>query len=133
MPVNTKPSAGTWFHSLHATSHALQPMHTDVSVKNPTRADPDSSVTSRVRSGLCVDARPSLILLDERCSLLAARTAAGSDVACECLHLLDVDVRIQGEVGELGGRIAGHASRVSPVVRKSDLIHDSAVDLQRRQ
>ena len=29
--------AGTWFHSLQATSQALQPMHTLVSVKNPTR------------------------------------------------------------------------------------------------
>src|SRR4029079_2584876 len=114
MPVNTKPSAGTWFHSLHATSHALQPMHTDVSVKNPTRADPDSSVTSGVRSGLCVDALSSLVLLDERCSLLAARTAAGSDVACECLHFLDVDVRIQGEGGELVCRIGGHACARSP-------------------
>src|ERR1051325_3620311 len=28
-------SAGSWFHSLHATSHALQPMQTVVSVKNP--------------------------------------------------------------------------------------------------
>src|SRR5438128_9528491 len=28
-------SAGSWFHSLHATSHALQPMETVVSVKNP--------------------------------------------------------------------------------------------------
>src|SRR2546426_12427168 len=25
----------SWFHSLHATSHALQPMHTLVSVKKP--------------------------------------------------------------------------------------------------
>src|SRR3989475_6412642 len=28
-------SAGSWFHSLHATSHALQPMQTVGSVKNP--------------------------------------------------------------------------------------------------
>src|SRR2546428_7656647 len=28
-------SAGSWFHSLHVTSHALQPMQTVVSVKNP--------------------------------------------------------------------------------------------------
>src|SRR5256885_2951154 len=28
-------SAGSWFHSLHATSHALHPMQTVVSVKNP--------------------------------------------------------------------------------------------------
>src|SRR3989440_9336260 len=37
MPVKTSPSSGTWFHSLHATSHALHPMQIDVSVKNPTR------------------------------------------------------------------------------------------------
>src|SRR5919204_3295121 len=36
-PVQTSPSSGTWFHSLHATSQALQPMQIDVSVKNPTR------------------------------------------------------------------------------------------------
>src|SRR5919198_5215231 len=36
-PVQTRPSSGTRFHSLHATSQALQPMQTLVSVKNPTR------------------------------------------------------------------------------------------------
>src|SRR5439155_26943979 len=36
-PVQTSPSSGTRFHSLHATSHALQPMQTDVSVKKPRR------------------------------------------------------------------------------------------------
>jgi hypothetical protein len=28
---------GILFHSLHATSHALHPMHTEVSVKKPIR------------------------------------------------------------------------------------------------
>ena len=37
LPVQFRPSSGTWFHSLQATSHALQPMQTDVSVKNPIR------------------------------------------------------------------------------------------------
>ena len=37
MPRRLKPSSGTSFHSLQATSHALQPMHTEVSVKNPIR------------------------------------------------------------------------------------------------
>src|SRR6476469_532069 len=37
-PVHTRPSSGTSFHSLQATSHALQPMQTLVSVKNPFRA-----------------------------------------------------------------------------------------------
>src|SRR5690349_22814080 len=36
-PVSSSPSSGTEFHSLHATSQALHPMQTDVSVKNPIR------------------------------------------------------------------------------------------------
>jgi len=36
VPEKSKPSSGTPFHSLHATSQALQPMHSDVSVKNPS-------------------------------------------------------------------------------------------------
>src|SRR5687767_12494004 len=35
MPSRLKPSAGTAFHSLQATSHALHPMQTLVSVKKP--------------------------------------------------------------------------------------------------
>src|SRR4051795_8329506 len=46
-PVWTSPSSGTWFHSLQATSQALQPMQMLVSVKKPFRgggsAYPDSS------------------------------------------------------------------------------------------
>jgi hypothetical protein len=37
IPVRFRPSSGTWFHSLQATSQALQPMQTEVSVKNPIR------------------------------------------------------------------------------------------------
>ena len=37
MPSRSNPSSGTPFHSLQATSHALQPMQTLVSVKNPIR------------------------------------------------------------------------------------------------
>ena len=37
LPSRVKPSSGTAFHSLQATSHALQPMHTEVSVKKPLR------------------------------------------------------------------------------------------------
>src|SRR5262249_17152224 len=33
-PVHSKPSAGTWLYSLHATSHALQPMQRVESVRN---------------------------------------------------------------------------------------------------
>src|SRR5215469_3026325 len=37
IPVSSSPSSGTAFHSLQATSQALQPMQTDVSVKKPIR------------------------------------------------------------------------------------------------
>ncbi len=37
MPSRSNPSSGTRFHSLQATSHALQPMQTLVSVKKPIR------------------------------------------------------------------------------------------------
>jgi hypothetical protein len=38
IPSRSSPSSGTAFHVLHATSQALQPMQTEVSVKNPTRS-----------------------------------------------------------------------------------------------
>src|SRR5919204_6947587 len=38
VPVNPCGSSGTSFHSLQATSHALHPMQTEVSVKKPTRS-----------------------------------------------------------------------------------------------
>src|SRR6187431_2657108 len=37
MPSRSSPLCGTPFHSLQATSQALQPMQTLVSVKNPIR------------------------------------------------------------------------------------------------
>jgi hypothetical protein len=37
IPVKFKPSSGTSFHSLQATSQALQPMQIEVSVKKPIR------------------------------------------------------------------------------------------------
>ena len=37
IPVKASPSSGIAFQVLHATSQALQPMQTEVSVKNPMR------------------------------------------------------------------------------------------------
>src|SRR5690625_5065037 len=39
-PSSPSESAGSSFHSLHATSHALHPMQMEVSVKNPFRGSP---------------------------------------------------------------------------------------------
>src|SRR3954447_1248682 len=44
------PSAGRSFHCLHATSQALQPMHTVVSVKKPIRAAAGRSTAISVNS-----------------------------------------------------------------------------------
>src|SRR5581483_11389626 len=35
IPVNRRPSSGSWFHCLQATSQALHPIQRVVSVKNP--------------------------------------------------------------------------------------------------
>ena len=39
-PVKLNPSSGSWFHCLQATSQALHPMQSVVSVKNPFIAIP---------------------------------------------------------------------------------------------
>src|SRR5438270_5395214 len=49
-PLSRKPSSGNWFHCLQATSHALQPMHTLVSVKKPRRLICDSGCGGPARS-----------------------------------------------------------------------------------
>src|ERR1051326_482846 len=46
-PVHTCPSCGMRFHSLHATSQALHPMQTEVSVKKPTRSRRSSPYASQ--------------------------------------------------------------------------------------
>src|SRR5690606_18288751 len=65
MPVTSRPSPATPFHSLQATSHALQPMHTDVSVKKPIRgggsACPAFAATSG--SGPASRLRPTRLLI----------------------------------------------------------------------
>src|SRR5687767_10130996 len=95
--------AGSWFHSLHATSHALHPMHTVVSVKNPI----GSAITPLLRS---------LRLLH---------------VADEGFALVDGYVRIAHERGELVARVARAEALVAPVPRHADLMDDLAADPQR--
>ncbi len=50
VPSMSKPWSGTSFHSLHATSQALQPMQMLVSVKNPLRFGGSSYPVSRAGS-----------------------------------------------------------------------------------
>src|SRR3954462_14796440 len=98
-PVNSKPSSGNWFHCLHATSQALHPMQSVVSVKKPfipsllgrlvlqrlllERPQPDDVARHRQLRQLAVSAhrRPP-----------RAPTPAGADVAGQRLRFLDVHV-----------------------------------------
>src|SRR5258705_3223774 len=100
------PSSGTAFHSLQATSQALHPMQTEVSVKKPIRGGWSrwparaagsvplgSGLISDLHAGVIGDARPFGVLSHELPQGGPARTAARPDVAGQRLDLLDVHVR----------------------------------------
>src|SRR3954453_1458650 len=101
---NSAPSEGRSFHCLHATSHALQPMHTVVSVKKPMRwaswrwmAISLNSGTVQLRGlgGVVVvraDVAVGVRVAQRRGG--RARPAPRAHVARERLGLLDVDVRV---------------------------------------
>src|SRR4051812_38300646 len=121
IPLNTSPSSGMPFHSLQATSHALQPMHTLVSVKNPTRCassgvSSQPQLTSHPPPGVVGDPRARLIRRDELDASPATRSTARTDVAREGLHLLDVHVGIEPEVHQLVGGVAGAEAVRPPVI-----------------
>src|SRR6185437_2197915 len=76
MPVSFSPSSGTAFHS----SHALQPMQIDVSVKKPTCSSGPAiscATTSHLLSGALVDAGALPHRGDERGELRSSWTPAG--------------------------------------------------------
>src|SRR5579862_9353952 len=127
MPVKWNPSSGTRFHSLQATSQALQPIHTEVSVKNPTRGGwsryplavagsvssksavrNDLTATAHLRSGLFGDAGASDVFVDQGDLLGPPRAPPRPDVPAEGLHLLDVGIGVEGDRGELVRRVSRH-------------------------
>ena len=103
-------SIGSWFHCLQATSHALQPMQSVVSVRKPHRARP--------RAG-----RPDLRFVDEvdRCAHLVSGSKF-PDVAGERLGLVDERVRIFDQGGEVVGDGAGGDAAEAEVPRHADLV-----------
>src|ERR1700736_4392574 len=138
MPVSRSPSSGTAFHSLQATSHALQPMQTDVSVKNPIRAGcsayPASAAGSRGRAGSASSAsrcdhgvlisqlRPGvggdpgafLVFTDKITQGRPTRPPPGANIAGQRLDLLDVHVRVERHVGQLVVRVPGGVAVRAP-------------------
>src|SRR5438045_7880277 len=70
-PVQTSPSSGITFHSLHATSQALQPMQIDVSVKKPMRGCASGPYVSGHAAGEpvgCASVLTSFAPLRARCA-----------------------------------------------------------------
>src|SRR4051794_542416 len=104
-PLQSNPSAGTWFHSLHATSHALQPMQSVESVRNAVVAMHQSF---EIREG-----RGS------------AWTPARRDVTDKALRLHDADVGLLGHRDQIVGGVAGHETAAAPVIRQPDLMDDA--------
>src|SRR5437867_11278301 len=98
-------SAGSWFHSLHATSHALQPMQTVVSVKNPM-----ASGISR----LLHVADECLALVDRHVRVADPGGEVVDDVACAQAHPAPVP---------------GHADVVDGLA--ADVHHSDAIGHQR--
>src|SRR5215472_4379699 len=144
IPVSSSPSSGTAFHSLQATSQALQPMQTDVSVKKPIRGGwswcPATAagssplvwssgyrLTSHLGTCLAGDPGPVLVLPDQFSQRGPARPPSRADVTGQRLHLLDVHVRVQGQVSELVGRVAGGVTVRAPVVGEPDLVQLAAL------
>src|SRR3982750_4933389 len=116
MPSRLNPSSGTPFHSLHATSHALHPMQTLVSVKKPIRS---------AMSVAFLDAGTAPVRGEVGQHGRARRAAPGAHVAGTDLALLDEHVRVERDTEEVVGRVAGHQAGIAPVVREPDLVDDA--------
>src|SRR5213080_2559850 len=81
MPSRLNPSSGIPFHSLHATSHALQPMQTLVSVKKPIRS---AMVTvAFLRTGAAPVSRKATVTMAERMGFFTDTSVCIGCKACE--------------------------------------------------
>src|SRR5665809_9816 len=148
MPVNEKPSSGSWFHCLHATSQALQPMQTVVSVKKPVAISgiPSSSASPAValacfsRAGALL----SIVLRRHMGEVARVRIFGGDlgwrsravaaprgDVRRERLRLLYRHVWVGDEPEELVRGVAGDDAFAAPVIGESDLMNLTSSEPQR--
>ena len=139
MPVNASPSSGMAFHSLHATSQALHPMQTEVSVKNPIRGGLRRAQLAQAGS-VRHDPRPVSSVIparrrysrDQRRPRRPARPPTRSDVAGQRFGLHDVHVRVHDEAGQVVRGITGDQPVRSPVVGQTDLVQHGVLHPQRR-
>src|SRR5262249_59413373 len=124
-------AAGSWFHSLQATSQALHPMHTVVSVKNPIGSDIARPSPTSFERGLCPRNPGGRFRKGGeaplRVSIPSARTSLGLlQIADEGLALVDRDVGIGDERRELVRGIAGDPPLIAPVERHAAVMAGAA-------
>ncbi len=105
------------FHSLQATSQALQPMHSVESVKN----------------AVMVAAHAGCSMCSFHCSSAAGPRSrrARLDVADQRLGFHDAHVRLLGDDQQIVGYVALDHSVVSPVIGQANLMHRAALHPQR--
>ena len=98
---HVKPSSGTSFHSLQATSQALQPMQSVESVRK--------AVTDRI----------------------GRRAGGTFDADRRRLRFHDPDVRLLGDRDQVVDDVASDEAAAAEVIRQADLVDDAAVDRER--
>src|SRR4029077_18734595 len=132
--VNFAGSPCSWFHSLHATSNALQPMQIDVSVKKPIGRSWNAAMTLKPHQ-IARDLRVAALggdkierqrdeLVDDRNGARLPALIDRDQVAPADLAGVDAQVREKVDVGQdrhlcagrLTARRAGHAAQ-HPLVR----------------
>src|SRR6476469_4254606 len=138
IPVNEKPSSGSWFHCLQATSHALQPMQTVVSVKTPlvitgrlfrwlrhVREYIRLFVEARHLRALAADPRDRAAL--GYAGVRPARRDRWPGGAASLAHITGEDLRlvnlrgwIERDADHVVDDVAGDDARWSPVIRHAD-------------
>src|SRR5690625_1398581 len=162
MPSRSNSSVlGSRFHSLQAPSHALQPMHTLVSVKNPLRGGgslyPASTAGSMGPKRLflltigvsLLGPRRGTVPGENRVAARAVRSgplavfgyvcqefwpsrpAPGPHVARADLRFLDVDVDVERDAEEVIRGIAHDQAVGAPVVGQPHLVDGAPRDPQR--
>ena len=127
--LSAPTSLGSSFHSLQATSQALQPMHTEVSVKKPYRTPAVGASGTRRAHGR----PPSWIGGRPPC---AGGPRRWGDVRRRCRTSADLvswmkTFGIERESQQVVGGVADAQPLRTPVEGDSDLVHGAAGDGQR--
>src|ERR1043165_33195 len=161
LPLQRKPSSGTPFHSLHATSHALQPMQSVESVKKPVtvmtkwraRSVPGAAGPRptefrrsefRIANSECGSPSPRALPehIDSRFSIRHSKFGSSKfrgpralllrQPARDSLRLENPHVRLLRHRHEVVDDVTLDEAARAPVIREADVVDAAAADVERR-